>query len=66
MLVLKLVMPLMLDAMANVSVAEDDWLAANGALSRFQVKVIGPFAVVGFQFVSDMFSVNGVVPTFLI
>ena len=66
MYMLKLVMALIFGDAPKVNVAEVTSLAASILLSRFQVKVIGPLALVGFQFVSDMFSVNGVVPTFLI
>jgi hypothetical protein len=53
MLVVKLVMPLMLDDAPKANVAEDAWLTTNIVLSRFQVKVIVPSAVVGLQIVFE-------------
>jgi hypothetical protein len=49
MLTLKVVMPLMLDDTLNMNVAEIDCPAFSTAVSLFQVKVIGPSALGGFQ-----------------
>jgi hypothetical protein len=49
MLTLKVVMPLILDDTLNVSVAAVDCPALSVVPSLFQVKVIGPSALVGFQ-----------------
>jgi hypothetical protein len=62
---LKVVMPLMLDDTSSVRVAVVTWLAANAVPSRFQVRVIGPLALAGFQFVFVRLSVTGAVPRFL-
>jgi hypothetical protein len=50
-LTLKLVKPLALEDTESVMVADRTWFAAIVAPSLFQVMVIGPLAVVGFQFV---------------
>ena len=54
-----------LGATESVNVADTTWLAANVAPSRFQLTVIGPLAVVGFQFVLVRLSVTWELPAFL-
>ncbi len=49
MLILKVVMPLMLDCALKVRVAVVTWFAFNTVFSRFQLSVIGPLAVVRLQ-----------------
>ncbi len=61
----KVVMPLMLDCVLNVSVAVVTWFAFSTVFSRFQLSVIGPLAVVGLQLDVAMRMVNAVFPVFL-
>jgi hypothetical protein len=65
MLTLKLVMPLMLDDTFKVNVAAVDAPGFRFMLSLFQVIVIGPLALVGFQPLLVMLSVIAVLPVFL-
>ena len=65
MFTLKVVMPVILDDTLNVSVAAVDCPAFSVVFSLFQVKVIGPLALDGFQFVFVILSVIGTVPVFL-
>ena len=62
---LNVVIPLMLDDTLRVSVAVAIWLAVNVVLSLSQVMVIGPLALIGFQFAFVMVSVIWLVPVFL-
>jgi hypothetical protein len=62
---LKAVMPLILDDTFSVRVAVVTWLTANAVPSLFQVRVIGPSAFTGFQFVFARLSVTWAVPRFL-
>jgi hypothetical protein len=62
---LNVVSPVMLDDTVSVIVADRTWFAANVAPSLFQVMVIGPFAVGGFQFVFVRLSVTWELPMFL-
>jgi hypothetical protein len=55
-----------MDDMFNVRVAVVTLLIAKAVFSRFQVSVIGPFAVVGVQFVVDKLSVTCALPRFFI
>ena len=54
---LKVVMPLILDDTLSVSVAAVDCPALSVVPSLFHVKVMGPLALAGFQFVVVMFKV---------
>jgi hypothetical protein len=65
MFTLKAVMPLILDDTPSVRVAVATWLAVNTVPPRFQVRVIGPLALAGFQFVFVRLSVTSAVPKFL-
>jgi hypothetical protein len=65
MVTLKVVMLLILDDALNVNVAATDAPVLNVAPCLFQVKVIGPLALVGFQFVVVMLNVTWVLPVFL-
>ncbi len=65
MLILKVVMPLMLDCALKVRVAVVTWFVFNTVFSRFQLSVIGPLAAVGLQLVVAMRKVNAVFPVFL-
>ena len=57
--------PLALEETVIVSVADRTWLADSVAPCRFQLKVTGPLAVEGLQFVSDILSVSCELPRFL-
>ena len=61
---LKVVMPLMLGETLNVSVAAITEPASNMVFSLSHVRVMGPFALVGFQSVVVMVRVMGAVPMF--
>jgi hypothetical protein len=65
MLTLKVVMSLMLDETLNVKVALIELPGFNDAPSLFQLTVMGPFALSGFQFVAAMLSVIEVLLVFL-
>lgn len=62
---LKLVISVMLDDTASVSVADVDWPAPRVALSLFHVTVNGPFALAGLQLDAVMLSVSEIEPVFL-
>jgi hypothetical protein len=62
---LNVVSPVMLGDTESCNVADRTWFAANVAPSLFQVMVIGPFAVGGFQFVFVRLSVTWELPMFL-
>jgi hypothetical protein len=62
---LNVVSPVMLGDTESVIVADRTWFAASAAPSLFQVMVIGPFAVGGFQFVFVRLSVTWDAPMFL-
>ena len=65
MLTLKVGMLLMPDETRNVKVALIELPGLNDAASLFQLTVMGPFALGGFQFAVVMLSVIGVLPAFL-
>ncbi len=62
---LKSVKPVEFEATSILKVAEITSFGFRIVFSRFQVRAIGPLAIVGFQFVVDIFSVNFVVLKFL-
>ncbi len=53
----KLVKPPAVEETESVSVADITWFTASVVFSLFQLTVIGPFAVVGFQFDTDKLNV---------
>ena len=61
---LNVVILLAVDGTLSVSVAVVTWSTAKTIPSLFQVIVIGPLAVPGYQFVTDMVNVNCVLPIF--
>jgi len=62
---LNVVMPFALEEMPSVSVVATTWFAVSTEFSRSQVRVTGPLALVGLQFVFVMLTVSGTLPMFL-